>query len=197
MGPLRSLLLSRPRDSLYAVLDAAVLDGLLLPLSEMDRRQSFCLLRGEITPDVAHVAPYLCRLQEDAALVEWLEARLGLAWGYVVESSLAPDQLHLHLRPFTETRGPQGEEWVFRFWDPRVLRSMPGILRPEQAQSFMRGIACLYLVTQCMTEKVEWDAAAGTLRLTGMAPMEEALVARREMSGPIEGAIKGAARVPV
>lgn len=178
MGPLRSLLLARPRGSLYAVLDAAVLDGLLAQLNEMDRRQCFCLLRGEITPDVAHVAPYLCCLREDAVLVEWLEARLGLAWGYVVESSLAPHQLHLHLRPFTETRGPQGEEWLFRFWDPRVLRSMPDILKPEQAQPFMQGITCLYLMTPAVTEKVDWDGDAGVLRLSSTALTEEIPLAK-------------------
>jgi hypothetical protein len=201
MGPLRSLILARPRGSLYAVLDAAVLDGLLVPLSELDRRQSFCLLRGEIPPDVAHVAPYLCCLKEDAALVEWLEARLGLAWGYVLESGLPPHQLHLHLRRFTETRGPQGEAWLFRFWDPRVLRTMPDILEGEQAQSFMRDITCLYLMTPGATEIVEWDTTAAALRLSGIAPMDEAPGAKGAMAGVAKGVmtgvIKGATHVPV
>jgi hypothetical protein len=201
MGPLRSLILARPRNSLYAVLDAAVLDGLLVSLNELDRRQSFCLLRGEIPPDVAHVAPYLCCLKEEAALVEWLEARLGLAWGYVLESGLSPHQLHLHLRRFTETRGPQGEAWLFRFWDPRVLRSMPDILKREQAQSFMQEITCLYLLTPGATEKLEWDASTAALRLSGITPMEEALGAKEASEGAakgvIEGAIRGATHVPV
>ena len=130
----------------YAVLDAAVLDGLLFQLHALGAKQYACLLAGEVEPDVAHVAPYLARLDATSPLLPWLEQRLDLPWGYLVESPLALDLLQRRLRCFSEVRNGDGEPLLFRFWDPRVLREMRSILTPAQSTEFTRGVLRLCIV---------------------------------------------------
>lgn len=166
MGQLRDLLTSHPHTAFFAVADAAILDGLLEPMYALGRRRFACLLPGAVEADVAHVAPYLIALTQDAPLIEWLETRLALPWGYTIESALPLRRLHLHLRRFTETRGPRGEPLLFRFWDPRVLRSMAGILTREQLDTFMQGVSRIHLLHAGQAVSVEWDAGSGLLRFS-------------------------------
>jgi hypothetical protein len=176
MGQLRTLMDEHPQARWHAVVDGAVLEGLLDPLYALGKRQFACLLAGRIEADVAHVAPYLVALGPDNPLAGWLEARLSLPWGYVIESPLPFPALHLHLRRFSSTRGPRGEDLVFRFWDPRVLRSMPAILTAAQAAAFMEGISRIHLLDTDRTSSVEWDADAGKLLV--LAPDERQPVDR-------------------
>lgn len=175
MGQLRDLIVTHPRAKLYAIADAASLPGLLEPMYAQGRRYFACLLPGEISADVAHVAPYLISLQGAPALVDWLDARLALPWGYVAEANADLRALHLHLRRFSETRGPNGEEWLFRFWDPRVLRTMPDILTPPQMEEFMAGIARIYLpgTGAGRAARMDWDAEAKRLRFTDTLAAQE------------------------
>ncbi|HZW19953.1 DUF4123 domain-containing protein [Noviherbaspirillum sp.] len=179
MGQLRDLIIAQPRANLYAVADAASLPGLLEPMYAPGRRSFACLLPGEISADVAHVAPYLIALHGAPALVDWLDARLALPWGYVVQADAGLLALQLHLRRFTETRGPNGEEWLFRFWDPRVLRTMPDILTPAQTAEFMAGIARIYLPGPGAGSALhaDWDAGSQRLRFAGRAAASEQGVA--------------------
>lgn len=168
MARLHELLLERRHAALYAVADAAVLQGLLEPLYALGHRHFACLLPGALEPDVAHVAPYLIALAPDSPAIAWLEARLTLPWGYVVETTLPLRPLQLHLRRFSETRGPQGEDLLFRFWDPRILRVMPSILTPAQGEAFMQGITCLHLLRQEAAQPaiLVWDKGECRLRFS-------------------------------
>jgi hypothetical protein len=175
MGRLRDFLASHPRSTLYAVVDAASLPGLLAPMYTLGRGHFSCLLPGELTADVAHVAPYLVSLREGAPLIEWLESRLAQPWGYVIESDLKLLPLQLHLRRFSETRGPRGEVWLFRFWDPRVLRAMPWALSVEQGQAFMQNISCIYLLETGADEpaSMRCEGRPGRLQLSGDVSLRE------------------------
>lgn len=162
MGALAELLIARPRTKLHAVADAAVLAGLLEPVHALGRRRFACLLPGHVDADLAHVAPYLIALHPGSPIVDWLDARCQLPWGYVIESELSLNALQMHLRRFAETRGPCGEEWWFRFWDPRVLRCMPDILHAAQGQAFLHGIERIHM-TDGGAASLAWNAREGRM----------------------------------
>lgn len=145
MSHLRTVLSNSPAST-FAVLDAAALDGLLEPLYQLAPDAFSCLLIGELEPDVAHVAPYLVRLHPESALVDWLEQKLDLPWGYLVESPLSASELHLHLRKFSEVRAMNGEVLFFRFWDPRVMSCVAQIFTAQQSESFMQGITRIRVI---------------------------------------------------
>lgn len=174
MGTLQNFLATGPRAARHAVADAASLPGLLEPMYALGRGSFSCLLPGDVPADLAHVAPYLIALREDSPMTVWLESRLDRPWGYLVESDLPLPRLALHLRRFAETRGPHGEEWLFRFWDPRVLRAMAAILSAAQGQAFMEGIACLFLLdARGEPVSVRWDGSGGRLRFSDEVPQPE------------------------
>ncbi|WP_334189553.1 DUF4123 domain-containing protein [Noviherbaspirillum sp.] len=178
MAPLNDLIAELPRASLFAVVDAAVLDGLLETLHAMGTSSFRCLLPGHIEPDIAHVAPYLAPLQAGSPLVAWLDTRCHLPWGYVIESGLSLAALQLHLRRFSETRGPQGEEWWFRYWDPRVLRALVSILDPTQGAAFMNGIVRIHVPGQGRpVTSASWDTQRGRIALSTDTPVPEGVIA--------------------
>lgn len=177
MGALAELLIARPRANLHAVTDAAVLNGLLEPMYALGRGRFACLLPGQVDADVAHVAPYLIALQPGSSIVDWIDARCGLPWGYVIESGLALAALQMHLRRFAETRGPRGEEWWFRFWDPRVLRALPAILHAGQAEAFMHGIGRIHMLDGDGAATLAWDARTGCMAFAGDNAAVEGAVA--------------------
>ncbi|MCK7510898.1 MAG: DUF4123 domain-containing protein [Desulfobacterales bacterium] len=61
----------------YAVLDGASIKSLGPKLYNL-RPEHVCLYRGRLEPDMAEVAPYLVRLEQDSAFAQWV---LGDGWG--------------------------------------------------------------------------------------------------------------------
>lgn len=168
MRVLNTLIHQNPRVRKYAVLDAALLGGLLEQLFLLGRSRYACLLPGNVEPDVAHVAPYLVALTPGMPLLDWIEERLGQPWGYLIESDQDGKTLQIHLRTFSEVRGPNGEALLFRFWDPRVLQSMTTILTPAQGGAFMQGLKRVRLIWggQTSVTNVEWKAETVAFSVT-------------------------------
>jgi hypothetical protein len=124
MAKLSAALWQEGGDVAYAVLDGAGIANLLDRLYAEPQPKFVCLLRGELKPDMAEVAPYLVKLQRDSEFFEWVLSGWGNAWGIFV---VAPDSLDLgavrrHLRKLNLVTGPRGETLLFRYYDPRVLR---------------------------------------------------------------------------
>ena len=68
---IRRALFAQPWDNLYAVLDGAAVKGLPALLAEHGL-EHVCLLRGEIDPELAQVAPYLVQLPASSSFTEML-----------------------------------------------------------------------------------------------------------------------------
>jgi hypothetical protein len=126
MAKLSAALWQEDGDVAYAVLDGAGIANLLDKLYAEPQPEFVCLLRGELKPDMAEVAPYLVRLERDSEFFEWVLSAWGDAWGIFV---VAPDSLDLgamrrHLRKLNLVTGPRGATLLFRYYDPRVLRTL-------------------------------------------------------------------------
>lgn len=119
---LAKLLFNRNNANPYAVLDGASVDGLLALLAEHNA-EYICLYRGEIDQDLAEVAPYLIRLEEESPLTEAIFQGWGQHWGIF---ALSPyDDMRLlrkHFRSFLMVYSPERKPLYFRYYDPRVLR---------------------------------------------------------------------------
>lgn len=109
---------------LFAIVDGAACEG-LLQLLEGNEDDFRCLYRGELDDDLRNAAPYLVRLEPATPLAR---AILENTWGG--NSAIFPvaqrgaeieDVMH-HFRKLAKVRGPRGEAWLFRYYDPRVLR---------------------------------------------------------------------------
>ena len=67
--------------NVYAILDGASVDGLLMRMWEL-RQPNVCLFPGELEPDMAEVAPYLVPLKRGEKFTTWLLSEgWGMHWG--------------------------------------------------------------------------------------------------------------------
>lgn len=129
-------LLSRQRDPVFAVLDAARDDRVLASLIGAETRfQS--LYDGWQAQSLADVAPYLVALPLDGPYLDrLLELGFGRAWGIFLTSDLPFDELRRHLRQHLRVTDEDGHHLLFRWYDPRVLRAYLPTCTPFEAQVF-------------------------------------------------------------
>lgn len=126
-----------PDDCAYAIFDGAR-DPDVVPLLAASRLASRCLYVGDIDPALARVAPHLVRLSRTDARCEAILARAwGAAWGVFCRAQCPMEALHRHFRRFLRVRDEAGRSLLFRYYDPRVLRTyLPTCLAPELAYVF-------------------------------------------------------------
>jgi Domain of unknown function (DUF4123) len=120
---LGGLLFEAEDEFAFAVLDGASAPGLLRSLAEHEP-EYVCLYRGELAPDVAEVAPYLVRLEPETEFTWWLISEgWGKHWGIFVSSPADLRTLRHHFRTFLTVYDSDGKPMLFRYYDPRVLRT--------------------------------------------------------------------------
>jgi hypothetical protein len=116
-----------------ALLDGASVPGLLARLEADPTLEVACLLRGELPPDMAEVAPYLVRLEPGSEFAEWVVGTgWGQHWGTFVVSRQGFRALRDHLRALTLVYRGDGVPLYFRYYDPRVLRVFLPTCTPAQ-----------------------------------------------------------------
>jgi hypothetical protein len=121
---------------LFAVLDGASAPSLVKSLYEHEPEYC-CLYRGELEPDIATVAPYLVRLESDDKFAEMvLTEGWGAHWGIFVASPAPLRALRDHFREFHTVELPDQRTVLFRYYDPRVLRSFLPACNPAELTTF-------------------------------------------------------------
>jgi hypothetical protein len=124
--------------TVYAVLDGALIEQLPARLRQSGLPHA-CLYGGELDPELEAVVPYLVQLTAAHPLArEAIETGWLSHWGVYM---LAPRAFGVrearnHFRTLLRVRGPQGEEWLFRYYDPRVLRAALPTFEPAQRAEF-------------------------------------------------------------
>ena len=112
----------RDPGTLYAILDACDEPGVVEKARLLGPERAVSLYRGSAEEDYSAFAPYLARVDE--SLVDWIVETLGDApWGIFAVAAVDLETLRRHFRRFLKVRGPDGEAWYFRFYDPRILPS--------------------------------------------------------------------------
>ena len=111
------------RANVFAILDGASVDGLRRKLYDTGPPY-YCLFRGELSPDVEEVAPYLVGMVPEAPFTEWvLENSFGRHWGVFAISKNSLTEMRKHFRALLTVHDESGKPMLFRYYDPRVLRA--------------------------------------------------------------------------
>ena len=121
---------------LYAVLDACDAPAVPPRVASLGETRGISLYRGRAEEQHADIAPYLVAVDDD--LLDWVLTTLWAdPWGIFVRSDADLETLRTHLRKYLLVTGPRGEEWYFRFYDPRVLATyLPTCTEPELHEFF-------------------------------------------------------------
>lgn len=93
-----------------------------------------CLYRGDVDPRLQAVAPWIVA-EGDETLAALIDEGVGRAWGFVGECRGDLAVAMRHWRGLLKVRAG-GQEVLFRFYDPRVLRTYLPSLDKEGAQAF-------------------------------------------------------------
>ncbi len=111
------------QTKLYCVLDGANVPNLPMRLYET-RVPNFCLFRGDLPPDVVHVAPYVVNLLPNNQFTEWvLEEEPGKNRGIFAHCRFSITEMRRHFRSLISVHDEEGNPLIFRFYDPRVFRN--------------------------------------------------------------------------
>ena len=123
---------------LYAVLDSAR-DRRILELLRESVEEHHSLYDGIEGETMAHVAPYLVRLESDSRLLAALTREgWGKRWGIYLTSPQPFKSVRRHLRRYLMVERQDNRERVyFRFYDPAVLRVfLPATTVRQRAELF-------------------------------------------------------------
>ena len=136
----------------YAVIDAARITSLPERL-EASGLAHDCLFQGQAKQDMGNVAPWIVRLEDNAAFTRHLFTDAGAHWdlypleaSILIRSHLPLQDLRAHLRKFTRVQNSKGDWMFMRFYDPRwTLPLMTGMSGPDVAR-FLTGISHLVIL---------------------------------------------------
>ncbi|MBZ5605182.1 MAG: DUF4123 domain-containing protein [Acidobacteriia bacterium] len=121
--------------SLYAIVDACDEPSVLKRSSEAAPDSAVCLYRGGAEEQYAHVAPYLMRV--DHATFDWIAQDLWTQpWGIFIYSPGPLENLRTHFRRFLTVKSSNGKKYLFRFYDPGVLRSFVQSCNDQELKHF-------------------------------------------------------------
>lgn len=133
---LRSELFSSASVTAFAVLDGAAVPGLPAML-ELYNPQHACLYRGDLSPAMAEVAPYLVVLEKDEPFTDWVvRGAWGRCWGIFGVTHAEFIELRRHFAKFVRVSDfATGKPLYFRFYDPMVLRIFLRVCDPDHRKA--------------------------------------------------------------
>jgi pSer/pThr/pTyr-binding forkhead associated (FHA) protein len=136
--------LREPGEPLFAVLDAAR-DPLVYARLLECKEQYQSLYEGPKAEELALVAPYLVALPAlSPFLATVVRDGWGQSWGIYLTTDRPFPEVRKHLRRFLLVKTEDGEELLFRYYDPRVLRTFLPTCTPEELAKFFGPIrSCL------------------------------------------------------
>ena len=131
---------------IWMIVDAARdrrIFGLLLDGFYSDHH---CLFSGALHPDLEVAAPYLIRLDHGSAKTQrFITQAWGNHWGVFLKCAAGLKDLRSHLRELVMVKGPTGRSFLFRYYDPRVLRGYLPTCTPNELRTVFDDIECFWM----------------------------------------------------
>lgn len=154
---------------LYAILDGASIPDLPRRLYETNT-PNYCLIRGELPPDMVHAAPYVAVMFPGSAFSEWiLEESPGNHWGIFAHSRFSIKEMRRHCRSLVNVHDEHGEPLMFRYYDPRVLRKYLPTCTPEEITMFFGTIETIFAENNDGSLMTAFRSENGTLKMSDIA----------------------------
>lgn len=124
---------------LFAILDSARDPMVYLRIHECPERKES--LYEDAAPDLAFVAPYLVSLPKSSPFLDLLVREAwGQSWGVFLTSDRPFEEVRKHLRRFLKVEIEGGPNVLFRYYDPRVLRTFLPTCDAGQASELFRDV---------------------------------------------------------
>ena len=118
----------------YAVVDLAAAPALAPHVMGRLSQEAQTLFAPNMHVNILRVGPWLARLERVPELEAAIDALPpDTPWGYVLETSIDIVSLRRALRRYNYVRVPnQPKPVLFRYWDPRVMKTFISVATREQ-----------------------------------------------------------------
>jgi hypothetical protein len=135
--------------------------GLLLECFYSSLSSLFAL---PLPPQLESVAPYLVPLDyDDKKTRKFLSNAWGNNWGVFLRCDTGQDRLRRHLRSFLSVRDPRGKRLLFRYYDPRILRTYLPTCAKGELEYVFGPIECFWTESANPDHLLELGFERGTL----------------------------------
>jgi|RhiMethySRZTD1v2_1073278.scaffolds.fasta_scaffold18282_7 uncharacterized protein DUF4123 len=159
---------------LYAIIDACDAASVPPRAQMLGDRGCVSLYKGRSEEELWAIAPYLFVVNE--MTFDWITAELwATPWGFLARADASLDALRDHFRKFLTVKTPTGEQWYFRFYDPRVLKR--------------------YLDSCNATERKEFFGPASALAMTNPETYGVTVITSSGLPEPDTGVRSGTPRI--
>jgi hypothetical protein len=162
---LEEILLNR-RTRLYCVLDGGNVPDLPMKLYRSEL-PSFCLFRGDLEPDVVHLAPYVVGLLPGHALTDLiLEESFGKNWGIFAHCRHSIGEMRKHFRSILSVHDEKGKPLIFRFYDPRVFRKFVPTCTLDEAKALFGKVDAYFVESKDKESMIKYEIAGKKVKET-------------------------------
>lgn len=142
-GSLQHRLRQSAAAPLYALVDAAA-DAEAPAGLALRGYRLYTLFEGEWAETLAFVGPCLVPAEPPEGLLDFFVEALGGHLGILLESPAPLEELVRHLRSVFVATDEEGQEYFFRFYDPRVLRAFLPTCTPDELRELFGPISRVY-----------------------------------------------------
>jgi hypothetical protein len=128
----------------YAIIDGAACPELRFKIYDWEP-QSACLWSGSLEPDMEEVAPYMVLLDKESTFTDWLITQgWENHWNVFITSEFDFKVFRKQIRKLLLVKSPEGQNMVFRFYDPRVMHNFLPECEPDQIAELFSGLDAIY-----------------------------------------------------
>ena len=147
---IRANLKLQPGERLYTVVDACQDAELAFEAETRFKVPIRMLFKGEASQYMRDVAPYFIPIDPASDYLERWAAAWGKNAGVLLTSAADPEKVFRHLREIFVVKDEAGQEYFFRFYDPRVLRAYLPTCTPEQAAEFFGPVSSCFCAAEAL-----------------------------------------------
>jgi hypothetical protein len=161
----------RGQEQLVAVVDGAQLFELAFA-GRMFGLRTYTLFSGDLAGDLAHVGPVVVELARPAPfLAKWADA-IGRHAGIILLTRSDLQQVYQHLRSIFIVKDEEGQEFFFRFYDPRVLRTFLPTCTPDELREFFGAVARWVVEREDATGYIVYERSSDGQLVTQEVPLD-------------------------
>ena len=133
---LNGLVAATSAKKLFGIVDGARCVELAYEAQIQFGAKMYSLFAPEVQAPLWNVAPYLVTIDSASGYLHNWARRWGENAGVLVLTDADDEPLYQHLREIFVVRDDQKQEFFFRYYDPRVLRTFVPTCTPAQLREF-------------------------------------------------------------
>ncbi len=160
---LRIALRGTQGERVYGIVDAAIDSDLPFEAQLRFGARMQSLFLPEVAEALWDVAPYLVTVDPSSPYLEHWARRWGKSVGVLLCARAEFDTLAAHLRSVFVVKDETGQDYFFRFYDPRVLHAFLPTCTPAQMAEFFGPIRAFVCESLDAAQVVSYVVDRGTL----------------------------------